>query len=71
VTINGDHALMYEHAPPRHDVVPQLCSCLSVAFGAKESFGVYWLKCPSFGHSIRVNSTVLIFVYYVYSDWLK
>ena len=23
------------------------------------------LKCPSFGHSIRVNSTVLIFVYYV------
>ena len=23
------------------------------------------LKCPSFGHSIRVNSTVLIFVYYI------
>ena len=31
------------------------------------------LKCLSFSHSIRVNSTVLIFVYYVslYSDWLK
>ena len=29
------------------------------------------LKCPSFGYSIRVNSTVLIFVYYVCFDWLK
>jgi len=31
------------------------------------------LSCPSFGHSIRVNSIVPIFVTsgYVYSDWLK